>query len=290
MDFGLARRSAADDPRLTASGLLVGTPAYLAPERVGGESGLVNPAGDIYSLGVMLYEMLTGRLPFEGPLPDLLRQALTRDPERPSSLRPDLDPRLEAICLKALAKDPKERFPDMGSFALALEACRAADGGPSTLEMARAGAARTRRRRAVALGGAGAVLLLALLAGLLLIGRDQPPADPLRSGSHWMGSFRFRPRGIPHGDAVLAISERNGDWFSGTYTSEGGRYRWLIQGTTHNGKIRWEFTQWVRGDGGSSGLVGKGRVDGTVAGDTMTVVFRDPRDGSVADVRLNLQH
>jgi hypothetical protein len=291
MDFGLARRSAAGDPRLTVSGILVGTPGYLAPERVGGDAESPSPAGDIYSLGVMLYEMLTGRLPFEGPVHDLLRQVLTREPESPSGRRPGLDPRLEAVCLKALAKDPKQRFPDMASFAVALEACRREEGGQSTLEIQALASGRARRRRVILVGAAAVAVFLALLQGLtgnFLVG-GSPSAYAVQPGSRWLGTYDFRSRVPRHGEVQLAITERTADQFRGRYTTEHGRYEWLIAGTVEQGKVRWEFRQVVRGDHESQALVGKGWVEGTVYGEAMTVVFHDPNDGSVADMRLRLE-
>ena len=121
MDFGLARRSGTQDVRLTQSGQLMGTPAYMSPEQVAGDAARVGPGYDIYSLGVVLYELLTGRLPFEGSWTEVLAKILTQDPPPPSSLCPDLPAGLDAVCRKAIARQVEERYATMAEFAAALQ-------------------------------------------------------------------------------------------------------------------------------------------------------------------------
>jgi N-acetylneuraminic acid mutarotase/predicted Ser/Thr protein kinase len=120
MDFGLARRTTGEDVAITQHGALLGTPAYMAPEQARGKGETIGPACDIYGLGVILYELLTGRRPFRGQLLEVLSQILTEEPEPPSQHRPDLDRSLQAICLKALAKRPEDRYASMAEFAAAL--------------------------------------------------------------------------------------------------------------------------------------------------------------------------
>jgi hypothetical protein len=121
MDFGLARlHEHGHDLQLTGTGVMLGTPAYAAPEQLQDDVASLGPACDIYSLGVVLFEMLTGRPPFTGSLASVVKQVLVDPPERPSNLVGNLDPRLEAACLRALAKNPAQRYASMAEFAAAL--------------------------------------------------------------------------------------------------------------------------------------------------------------------------
>jgi len=121
MDFGLA--GWVGQAEMTQEGTVMGTPAYMAPEQAKGSTRQVGPASDQYSAGVVLYEMLTGHLPFEGgPMPVLIHNVIHTSPPPAREWRPDLDPALEAICLQALAKDPLDRFADCEAFAAALRA------------------------------------------------------------------------------------------------------------------------------------------------------------------------
>src|SRR5262249_27769368 len=95
MDFGLARRAPPGDARLTQDGMLLGTIGYMSPEQAAGDHDQVGPATDIYSLGIILYELLTGRTPFQGDTREILTQTLTEKPRLPTSIRADLDQRLE---------------------------------------------------------------------------------------------------------------------------------------------------------------------------------------------------
>jgi serine/threonine-protein kinase len=122
MDFGLARRTQTGDQRITQTGTVMGSPAYMAPEQVKGDVHAMGPSCDVYSLGVILYELLAQRLPFTGDNLAVLAQVLLDDPPPPSRSRPDLEPALEAICLKAMAKVPAARYASMAEMAADLQA------------------------------------------------------------------------------------------------------------------------------------------------------------------------
>jgi serine/threonine-protein kinase len=112
MDFGIAkaRGTGTQGPqRLTVAGMIAGTPAYMAPEQINSFSA-ATAASDIYSLGVVAYEMLTGQLPFSAPdFMPLLVMHLSQPPPPPRSLNPQLAPELEAVVLSMLEKDPSRR-------------------------------------------------------------------------------------------------------------------------------------------------------------------------------------
>jgi serine/threonine protein kinase len=151
MDLGLARLSQQEGTQLTQQGVMMGTPAYTAPEQVRGDVEAMGPGCDIYSLGVILYELLTGRVPFEGG--------------PPSALRGGLDPRLEAVCLKALSKEVAARYASMAELAAALAECLGPPAaGPTEQDE------RDERSWAWWLAGCGGLVAL-LTLGAVLVGR-----------------------------------------------------------------------------------------------------------------------
>jgi serine/threonine protein kinase/WD40 repeat protein len=166
-DFGLARRLDGT-AELTATGAILGTPSYMAPEQASGDSKRVGPAADVYALGAVLYACLTGRPPFRAAtLLETLLQVVANPPARPSRLRPGVPAPLEAICLRCLRKKPGQRFPSAAALADALR--RFCEGQPPQVrprhQRARAGRPRPGMRRLTACVGswAGSLLLLCLL-------------------------------------------------------------------------------------------------------------------------------
>jgi eukaryotic-like serine/threonine-protein kinase len=124
-DFGLAKR-VDDDSGRTIDGSVMGTPSYMAPEQARGELKAVGPLADVWALGAILYELLTGRSPFKGStVLDTLEQVRANDPVPVRQLQPKVPPDLETICLKCLQKDPRRRYPSAVALADDLKRFRA---------------------------------------------------------------------------------------------------------------------------------------------------------------------
>jgi len=116
MDFGLAQMEHSAEP-LTQDGAVMGTAAYMATEQVDPAFGEVGPASDQYALGVILYELLCGGRPFDGPTQVILFNVLHQRPESPRAKSPDVPADLETICLKAMSKQPADRYASCGELA-----------------------------------------------------------------------------------------------------------------------------------------------------------------------------
>ncbi len=120
-DFGLAKMLASDGPA-TRSGAIVGTPSYMSPEQAGGKRGRVGPLSDVYSLGAILYELLSGQPPFEAESPlDTLVQVIESEPQPLLRQRHDIPRSLEQICMRCLEKTPEQRYHSAAALADDLE-------------------------------------------------------------------------------------------------------------------------------------------------------------------------
>ncbi|MBN2218485.1 MAG: serine/threonine protein kinase [Pirellulales bacterium] len=132
-DFGLAKIFESDATR-TATGVIAGTPSYMSPEQAAGRNELVGPASDVYSLGAILYELLTGRPPFREPTPvETVLHVLSREPELPRRFNSKVPRALEQVCLKCLAKSPEARYGSADDLADDLD--RFARGEPLAAKM-----------------------------------------------------------------------------------------------------------------------------------------------------------
>ena len=156
-DFGIARAGASD---MTQTGSIMGTAQYLSPEQAQGHA--VSAQSDIYSVGIILYEMLTGRVPFEGESAvTIALKQVSEQPVPPSQLNPAVTPALEATVMRALAKDPAQRYPDADAFIAALQG----EEVPPTAATAIAASPALVREPVTPL--------------------PPPPVDPDREGSRW---------------------------------------------------------------------------------------------------------
>ncbi len=197
-DFGLAR-SSTDEGALTLSGLRLGTPNYMAPEQAAGRSDAIGPAADIYSLGAILYETLTGRPPFRGEsVAEIERQLLTEEPVPPGRLNTSVPRNLETICLKCLLKQPHRRYQSAAEFADDLG--RFQRGEPVLAR--NAGAAERcakwmRRHPAITTGITAAALILLVLVG---------------SSSWWFSQRASKIRSVDESLRYAVLMQQQANW------------------------------------------------------------------------------
>ncbi len=182
-DSGLAK-SDSGDPTLTIDGQMIGTPAYMAPEQTHGARGTVDARTDLYSLGVILYELLTGTRPFAGAGRLLLVQIQEEDPRPPRRLDEAIPRDLETICLKAMAKEPGRRYADAAAFAADLR--RWLRGEPVLARPVGPFAALGRKcRRRPVVAGLAASLVLAIVLGCAGVTWQWRRAESQRRRVEW---------------------------------------------------------------------------------------------------------
>ncbi len=190
-DFGIARAGVSE---ITQTGSVMGTPHYLSPEQAQGYD--VTAVSDLYSIGVMLYEALTGRVPFEGESAvAVAMKQVSQVPQRPSSIKPEVWPALDGVVMRALEKDPGQRFQSADAFIAALDAAMQDRGGSGTADFAalppvvavpveeaeaEEDEERKRKRRKWLLAALAAILIGALIG--LLLTRDNKTEVPNVTG------------------------------------------------------------------------------------------------------------
>ena len=166
-DFGLAKRETGEES-LSVSGQLMGTPAYMSPEQARGDHRQIDVRTDVYALGAMFYEALTGQRPFRGEMSILLEQVQHTAPQPPRQIKPEIPRELEAICLKCLSKDPSNRYASGKDLAADLHLYLAGEtlrGIPAALPH-RVGKWLRRNRRSVTAVALSFLLSLTIAGGL----------------------------------------------------------------------------------------------------------------------------
>jgi len=254
LDFGLAKQLASEFT-ITTDGDILGTPAYMSPEQARGESNKADARTDVYSLGVTLFEMLTGQRPFSSNARGLIYQILHEEPPLPRKLAPEVPRDLETICLKAMSKSPEARYATAGDMAADLR--RYLAGEP--IKARRAGLVERGWRwccRNPALTASGSLAAAALLAlGIIATGETGPPnrdvqidvrlavgpyqntSDPPATGPVQLvvwpldreGNTRLAGRLQKRGSPPFALQLAPGDYFVVALDEPSGRFHEVLR-------------------------------------------------------------
>lgn len=224
-DFGLAKLVSGGENNLTKSGNVVGTPAYMSPEQLRGEP--LDHRSDIYSLGVVLYHMLTGRQPFEASTTDLISviyKHLEKPPEPPSQINPLIPPEVEAVVLKALAKKPDDRFGSAGLMAQELKIALGLSSSSNYPEVSPRLRTRTsspaaptapsapKRQLALLIGAVGVIVALAFIA-LLVINSGSGTASLVETQqAQTAAAAQFTPTPLPKATVLPGQSAEAGSF------------------------------------------------------------------------------
>ncbi len=271
-DFGLAQFQAASSEGNTFDGNFCGTPAYASPEQIAPDTEITY-ASDYYSLGVVLFQMLTGRLPFAGSAVSILRQATTDPAPKPSECNRNLLKSFDAICKKLLAKLPEERYSSIDLLVEDLVRVRAKLTGKPLFDSVQS---KIRMGRRVWI-----VLVTATLGTLIATQFAKSPSsgdiqDSLIPGSQWEGTFSFD--GQTFKPVTLVITSRESSAVKGIYRTE-DKFEWTVNGIVRDDKIDFRFVATEHKDGPQL-LIEHGKIECEIHDDTIGVTFVDSSDNS----------
>ncbi|MCA9190849.1 MAG: serine/threonine protein kinase [Planctomycetales bacterium] len=278
MDFGLMDSPAIGSARLTSIDTVAGTPAYIAPERIIAPESCDNLKADIYSLGVVLYEMLTGRLPFEAATaPQMLVRIVNESPSSPDSWQNDIPPDISALCMRAIAKSPSERIGSMKDFAAALRdfATQQTIDPPKMRSVTQRLPNTQIPKKRVSIQTVAVIVTLSACAVLACLPWMFTHSPPLRVGDVWTGTFRFIGNNVV-GDATFTIERLAGEFLSGTYTTEQGEFEWAIEGTIKGNQVSFQLTEAKSASAQAVDVVGIAIVSGQIDGDQFRGLYQDP--------------
>jgi eukaryotic-like serine/threonine-protein kinase len=204
-DFGIARAIATDAgapelERLTQTGLSLGTPAYMSPEQAMGER-TVDARTDVYALGAVLYEMLSGEPPYAGPTAQaIIARQLTEPPRSLSAIRPEVTAAFDQFVLSALERNPADRIADMDAFENALNDATSVSEGRPRRTVARVGSARGRISRRVALLAASLVAAAGVIAFVVIVLRHRSATATSSVGPPAVAVLPFENQGAAADD------------------------------------------------------------------------------------------
>ncbi len=290
MDFGLAQFQTSDESQITAGGDFLGTPAFASPEQLRGQSEMIGPASDVYSLGAILFQMLTGQPPFVGNVAVVIKQALDEPAPKPSDFNPAVPASLDAICQRALAKLPQDRFSSTSEFANALTSNSLA--GPDSAQnnlAKRVPKNASTRRMMLRLAVLVVFAICGIVVSVLAMMSSQKPiaaAVPMPIGSIWRGEFVWDGASSDKHSAQLIITERNEAHLQAQYVTEKGKFEWTVSGSLIDNQLELRFIKSLI-TGEPQGLVETGRLSGKLDGNLINVVFSDSSDMSTANFVLH---